>query len=476
MTPAPTLPSLDDVCREQYRRSYYRFFVDAYRVLHPGEAYLPNWHITELCGLLQAEVERIRARAPRAADLVCNTPFRSAKSLIFSVCLNAWAWAHWPQAKFICVSFSSPLALELAMRTRDLIQSDWYQRLYGHVFQLADDANTKGFFKTDKGGFRKSIGTGGQITGSGADIIVLDDPQDPARAASETERKATIDFYRHTLYSRLNDPALGVRVTVQQRLHEEDLTGYLLSQNPDAHRHVCIPAELTPGAHARPMEWACHYRDGLFWPERFGRGQLAEYRQALGSKQYANQLQQQPSPDGGTVFKREWFATRPAPAQATRTDFYLDTASTADQRNDATAIVAVQRVGETVHVVDATEVRLEMPELVRFIQAHVARLGNAGSKVHIEDKSSGIGLMQLLRQQTRLHVVPLKPGRESKLERASKAAVACESGRVVLAPGQWQDQLLDQLTAYPNARHDDLVDALAYAINTPPTGGLSYYF
>lgn len=450
--------------------------MDAYRVLHPGETYSDNWHIHELCDLLQDEVERVRRREPRTADLVCNTPFRSAKSLIFSVCLNAWAWAHWPAAKFICVSFSAPLALELATLTRNLIQSEWYQSLYGHVYQLADDANQKGFFKTDKGGARKSIGTGGQITGSGADIIILDDPQDPQRAASETERKATVDFYRATLYPRLNDPAVGVRIVVQQRLHEDDLTGYLLGQQASSHRHVCIPAELTPSAQVVPVEWADHYTDGLFWPTRFGRQQLAEYLVGLGSKQYANQLQQQPTPDGGTVFKRNWFTVRPAPTPSPRTDFFLDTASTADSKNDATAVVAVQRVGESIHVLDATEVRFEMPELVRFIQTHVARFGNASSKVHIEDKSSGIALLQLLRQQTLLSVVPLKPGRESKIERASKAAVACESGRVVLAPGAWNDTLLDHLTAFPNAKHDDLVDALTYAINTPTGGGLRYQF
>lgn len=161
-----------DVIREIHKRSYYEFYKKAFTILNPGEPFNDNWHLKYLCDRLQNELVRVSKQQPREQDIIINVPFRSSKSLIVSVIFPVWAWIIRPTTKFICVSFSNDLALELATLSRNLLMSDWFTDIYGDKYHPTMDENTKGFFKNKFSGFRKSVGTGGQVTGSGADFIL----------------------------------------------------------------------------------------------------------------------------------------------------------------------------------------------------------------------------------------------------------------------------------------------------------------
>lgn len=301
------LPPLLDIERAIYKKSYYHFFCAAFAALSPGEAFSDNWHIKATCDLLQEEFERMAAGLPRKQNIIVNMPYRSAKSLIFSVMFQAWAWTVRPSTKFICVSYGQDLANELARYSRNLMTTEWYQARWGDRWQFVGDAKRIELYANTHGGFRKSVGADGQITGSGADMILLDDPQNPKLTASKVERENTIKFYKETLYSRLNQLEIGSRILVQQRLHVEDLTGHLLKQGSTRYRHVCVPAELTDDL--SPKEWTKHYLDGLFWPGRFSRAVLDEIRDDQGSTVYTNQLLQKPVPAEGGLLKTQWFQT-----------------------------------------------------------------------------------------------------------------------------------------------------------------------
>ena len=214
--------------RMLYRRSFYEFYKVAFCQLHVGIEYDENWHARYLCEILQKEAERIVRKEKREKDIIINLPFRASKSMLTTVIFPVWCWTVDPSLKFISVSYSGDLALEHSRRSRDLINTVWFQRLYGNRVVLKSDIAAVGHYETAGGGMRKAVGTGGQITGSGGDIIILDDPANPKKAASEVERLNCIEFYNHTLFSRLNDPEVGVRIIVMQRLHEQDLSGHLM--------------------------------------------------------------------------------------------------------------------------------------------------------------------------------------------------------------------------------------------------------
>lgn len=470
-----TLKAQKKLYKSIYRKSYYQFYKDAFKILHPSEVYDENWHAEYLCNILQSEAERIKKRIQKDKDIIINMPFRSSKSLITTVIFNAWCWTWFPEMKFICVSYAEDLALEHAQMCRSLINSEWYQEYWSNSFDWDRTESGKGFYRNSKGGFRKSVGTGGQITGSGSDISITDDAQNPKKAASEAERKNTKDFWDHTLYSRLNNPELGVRINVQQRLHQEDLTGHLLDKDSDSYFHICLPAKITDKATVKPKELEENYVDGLFWHTRFNEKVLQQFVKSLGSTQAANQLQQLPSPEEGSIFKRDWF-TLVDPVTLSRDifdqpiQFYLDTAETEKQTGDYTAILACYKQNNQIWIADVRAVKMEFYELCKWIIRYVEENRySQDSRIKIEPKSSGKSVVSQLRNTTELNVQEIKQKGKGRMDDKITRAHACqpilESRRVNLLKGNYITDFLDQVTTFPNAANDDMVDVLIYAID-----------
>jgi predicted phage terminase large subunit-like protein len=455
------------ITKEIHRRSFYEFFKDAFKVLHAGQDYNDNWHIEYLCGELQKEVERIKRKEVRQQDLVINMPFRAAKSMVCSVIFPVWAWLIDPTFKFICVSYGADLALELATKSKDLMNSSWFQDLYGKKVVLKKDQNEKGFFANTWGGFRKSVGTGGATTGSGGDIIISDDPINPKKAASKTERQNAIDYYTGTLYSRLNQLEIGVRIIVMQRLHENDLSGYLIDTSPNEHKLIRIPAEITPKAQPFPPELSKFYKDGLFWASRFSRAVLSNFTKMLGSYQAAGQLQQLPAPEEGGMVKRDWFAIvdKIQIDENTEINFYIDTADTAKTYNDPYGFCCGIKTNNMVYILDCSSQHLEFFEACKYIVDYSKKLGyNSLSKIKVEPKSSGKSIVSQIRSTTMLNVMELKAPSSDKISRLSAITPLLESGRVKLVNGAYISGFLDQLTTFPNDAHDDMVDAFVYCV------------
>lgn len=470
--------------RELYARSYYEFYKAAFAQLHPGKEYDENWHAPYICGKLEALGRRVAAGLPREKHLIINVPFRASKSMMCTVIFPVWCWAVLSaRLKFISVSFSADLALQHSRRSRDLIEGKWFQRLYGDVVKIRPDVNAAGHYETVDGGMRKAVGTGAMITGSGADIQLIDDPQDPKRAFSEVERASVIEYKDLTLASRFEDLAVGTEIIVQQRLHEQDVTGHLLDPkdgNPAEYEHVCIPAEYDAQV-VSPPELKEFYVDGLFWPTRFAKKILDYFKRTLGSLGASGQLQQRPVPPEGNLFKRKWFEVLDPKLQvrdptASPIHFVIDTAFTEDEQsgNDPTGILAFYRTPDgNLVVVNFTQVWLEFPELLRFIVEYLGVNHYSGhSTVLIEPKANGKSVAQTLRKLrlkdgSALNVVEVAGEylKDDKVTRANGVSPTCQAGRVRLLAGEWNDLFVGQLASFPRAAHDEAVDVLVYAVN-----------
>lgn len=466
-----------------YEDSYYEFYKKAYSILLPGEHYSDNWHIKYLCDELQSELERIIRREVRKKDLVINIPFRSAKSLICTIVFPTWCWTKDQSIKFICTSYSASLALEHAVLSRSLILSEWYQNLYRDKIIFQDDQNSAGFYKIKGGAFRKSVGIGGQITGSGADIIIVDDPQNPKMAASEVERKNVKNFYDTTLYSRLNQPELGVRIIVMQRLAEEDLSGHLLATSPDRHKHICIPVEVNlqkmEKENLSPKSLIKFYdNDGLYWPSRFSKVIINDYISRLGSKEAAGQLYQRPAPLEGNMVKEDWFdildpSLLERDLRYNPMMFYIDTAESEEQqeKGDSTAIVTAYKKDNCVYICNIVKLKKAFYELTKLIPDHVRdNLYSNYSMVKVEPKSSGKSIVSQLRATTQLNIVELPAPKDSKVVRLSSVTPMLEARRVKFLQGNYLKPFMDNLLIFPNGKHDDDVDAFIHCVEDLLTG------
>src|SRR3984893_6189622 len=250
-----------------------------------------------------------------------------------------------------------------------IMTSPWYRQIF--PTRLAPHRQAVQEFITTRQGYRLATSTGGVLTGRGADLTLIDDPLKPEEALSEARRNATNDWYANTLYSRLNDKRRGAIVIIMQRLHEDDLVGHVLGQEP--WEVVCFPAI----AEADEV----HEIDTIWGPQCFTRrpgeasprgreplAPLAHIRRTIGEYNFAGQYQQSPAPLGGGLVKTEWFkhyAEKERPESFERIVQSWDTANKATELSDFSVCTTWGVRGKKLCLLGLLRQRLEYPALKR---------------------------------------------------------------------------------------------------------------
>ncbi|MCB2047668.1 MAG: phage terminase large subunit [Novosphingobium sp.] len=460
-------------------RLHFAVFVQrVFAELNPGVSYLDNFHIH----VINEALEDLRRGDERR--LAVAMPPRSLKSIIISVAWVAWLLGHDPGQKIICVSYSQELADKLASDCRQVMQSDWYQRLFPKT-RLRQGRQSLANFETTAGGGRFSTSTGGTLTGFGAEWIILDDPMKPSEALSDTERNTANNWIQHTLFTRLNDKRTGRIVLVMQRLHLDDAIGNLEEKAPGTFRLLSFPAiALEDEVHdyATPFGRLRHLRkEGeALHPEREPLEVLEEQRRLLGSMYFSAQYLQAPVPVEGNLVKRAWFRDY-QPFEIEHPDRIIqswDTASKAGQVNDYSVCTTWAAKGDRYYLLDVHRERLEFPALKYRVVDQADRF--KADLVLIEDKGSGEGLLQVLRAEGFGKCRPVLPERD-KASRFVTASAMIEEGRVYLPhSAAWLDVYLDELCGFPGMRHDDQVDSTSQALNflleEGNPGGIFHYY
>lgn len=454
---------------DECRKSFYYFVKTFWAVIIP-EVPVFNWHIEYICKELQDLSYYIVNRLPKPYDIIINIPPGSTKSTIVTIMWHPWLWTQDPRLRVISNSYSGDLSLEHASKSKDIITSDLYRTLFPEII-IRHDKSGKGSYENVKGGARYSTSTGGTITGKHAHIILNDDPVNPKQAESDSLRLQANEHTK-TLSSRKVDKKNTPMVTIMQRLHDDDVTGYLLKKKGDKIRHICLPAEVSD--RVNPPELKERYIDGLLDPVRIDREVIAEAKIDLGSRQYAGQYEQAPSVDGGNIIKAEWFGHISlsqflAIRGRSPIHFFLDTAYDEKKQktdNDPSGILAACLLQNYMFIFHAQKVWKEFPELMRFIPDYVKAHGYDGrSSIRIEPKANGISVIQAVRKYTKLNVTRTPAPTDSKEVRLHAVSPKIECGRVILVEGDWNEEFVDEVSQFPAKTHDEYVDILVYAIN-----------
>ncbi len=462
--------------RAYCKKSFY-YFVRYFWDTVIAEPPVWNWHIEYLCDELQAIGERV-AMLSRHVDpftgqpawpvrlskeydyVIINIPPGSSKSTIVSEMWPMWLWTLDASLRFICGSYASTPAEDIAEKCFSIYQSDKYLELFPELRQLKYPGG-KTHFRNGIKGERYTTSTGSAITGIHAHVQIIDDPMNPQIAASKVEREKANKWVSETMGSRKVSAKYTVTVIVMQRLHEMDTTGYLLKKEGLKIKHMCLPAELSPDV--KPAILAKFYTNGLFDPVRRDRESLVTTKTELGSYGYAGQMMQRPSPAEGGIIKKHWFGRILRTHLATTQPIYfqLDTAYTNKTNNDPTAIIAYYLENNQVYIVNVQSVYMEFPELIEWLPKFVKANGyDHRSVIRIEPKASGKSIVQQLRRSTLLNIVEDVAPKDDKLTRLHAVSPAIEAGRVVLHEAGWNQDFLDEVAAFPNAEHDDKVDCL----------------
>lgn len=467
---APTVTTLYTLA--QYVR-------EAWPLIEPGNAYKHNWHVDLLCEYLEA-VTRGELR-----NVIINVPPGTMKSLLVSVCWPTWTWTHQPEMRWMFGSYSSTFAMRDAVKSRRILRSDWYQKLWGHQFQLTGDQNVKSRYENSKGGFRLSVGVGGSSLGEHPHIRVIDDPVKPDEAESETTRESVNEWYDNNWYTR-GDRNTVREVIIMQRLHQDDLTGHVLEKAKETHgqyEHVCLPMEYEPNRFVSTIGLKDMRTEAgeLLWPERFPEKSVADLKIFLGARGAAGQLQQRPAPAGGNIFLREWWEGRNRYTGSSA--FWnltvgrwitFDTAMKDKKDNDPTGYGVVELTSDYRLAVRKSVVkRLQFPQLASEIQ-DAAKLWNHDGKLRgivIEDKNSGTSAIQTLRQSApdwlAALIIDFMPS-GSKEFRARQASLWCERACVLLPANigecEWYFDFEKEIFDFPGAAHDEQVDWLSQIV------------
>lgn len=406
--------------------------------------------------------------------LVGNELIATHNSQLISRMFPAWVLGRNPDTKIVGTSNSAELAQQFSRSIQRIMDSEEYKAVFPHTYLNGTNSRNmvRGYLRNidifepvGHKGFYKAVGVGGSLTGTPADIAIIDDPvKDAVEAQSVTFRNRVWEWYNSVLTTRLHNDSK--QLFVMTRWHEDDLAGRILKTDGDQWDVVSIPAIAeVDDEHRRVGE--------ALWEEKHSLDELEKQR-ARSPRNFEALFQQHPSVVGGNIVKRDWFevvsqndfnAIKPSNV---RVQFYLDTAynkKSATMDNDPSGILGAVCINGTMYITCCQKFFKEMPELLHYLPLYCKANGYAlGSKLSVEPKANGLSVIQMLRDNTGLVVVRTPTPTESKSTRLNVCAPMVECGRVKLLEGQWNEEFLNEVCAFPQAPHDEYVDVLCYAI------------
>jgi predicted phage terminase large subunit-like protein len=450
----------DSRLRDAIIRSDFASYVrKVFQTLSPSTTYSDNWHIHAIA----YQLERVRRGEIRR--LIINLPPRSLKSQICSVAFSTFVLGHDPSKRIIGMSYSQDLATKHGNDCREVMSSAWYRQLFPQT-KLSRHKNTETEFTTTRMGHRIATSIEGTLTGRGGDIIILDDPLKPIDALSDSKRERVNNAFFNTVLSRLDDKRTGAVIIVMQRLHEDDLVGRLLREQPDQWTVLSLAAIAEEGQTIPIGEDQHHVRriGDVLHEEREPRSVLDDIRRQSGSEVFAAQYQQSPVPREGAMIKRTWLRRYDLPptfdSSATIIQSW-DTAAKGGGQSNYSVCTTWLYQNKRYYLLDVYREQVDYPTL-KARAIWIAKLHSA-KVILIEDAGFGPALAKELQNQG-LPVVAVKPELD-KRTRMSIQSVKFESGQIFLPnEAPWLDQLEMELFSFPGGRFDDQIDSISQAL------------
>lgn len=449
-------------------KSYKAFIPLAWHVIEPAAPFQWGWHIDAIAEHLEA-VTRGQIR-----NLLINMPPRHAKSSLVSVLWQPWEWISNPSTKWLFTAYNHNLSVRDNVKARRLILSPWYQKFYSTAFQLAKDQKTKVRYDNNQSGYRIATSVGGGNLGEGGDRIICDDGNNSIEAESKAVLESTAIWWKETMSTRLNNPKTGARVIVAQRVSQLDLSAVALETG--GYDHLCLPAEYEGSKKVTSIGWSDPRKEPgeLLWPDRFTPDILETLKKTLGKYGTAGQLQQRPSPRGGSIILESWFKFYTMQKDAfghivhPKVYFVLqswDTAFKEGEENDYSAKVTLGVNDDGIYLLHFWKGKVTFPDLEKQVVDDARK--ESPHQIIIEDKASGPVLIPVLKKRfPKLPIKGIQP-KGDKIARLHSVSPYFENGlfhvpRPEDAP--WVNDYIATMTSFPACAHDDEVDATSQAI------------
>ncbi|WP_026444329.1 phage terminase large subunit [Acinetobacter sp. UNC436CL71CviS28] len=415
--------------------------------------WMHNWHHRVVCDAL---MKVFRGETKR---LIINIPPRYSKTELAVINFMAWCFGKVPDCEFIHVSYSATLAANNAFQTRNLVQEPAFKKIFPDLI-LRDDSKAKDDWRTVAGGVCYAQGTGGTITGFGAGkiresfggAIIIDDPHKASEARSDTIRKGVIEWFQNTLESRTNSPDTPI-IVIMQRLHEEDLAGWLLDGgNGEEWQHLCLSAIQDDGTALWPAKHTI---------ETLNRMELAA------PYVFSGQYRQRPSPPAGGFFKPDNIEIVDAlPSEIIKEVRAWDLASSENEGDYTAGMRQAKGKDGYIYIVDVQHAQLG-PDGVEKRIKQTAEMDGKSVAIRLPQDPGQAGKAQAKSFIKMLAGFSVKAETVSgdKITRAQPFAAQVNVGNVRMLRGAWNKPLIEEMRNFPNGKHDDQIDAGSDAFN-----------
>jgi predicted phage terminase large subunit-like protein len=472
-----------------------------------------NWHMTIICQLLE------QVSKGNIKNLLINVPPGSAKTKLVGVLWPTWDWIQRADRQFIYTTYAANLSQKAAKGHRDLVKSDWFQERWGkgtqwNIYIDSESVDRKQEFENNWMGSRFSTGVGGEVTGRRANIIIFDDLNKAQDATGKAgivgnQIQKGVEYLAETLSTRTiqtdNPKEKTAFVGICQRLHWADVADWCTKQ--DNWVHLNIPLEA--------MEWnktyifrkgdqfvscqgeekAKEYKDWeLFFEDKRTEGELmfpafmdgeevAQLKAKLGRVNAAAQLQQMPTPIGGTLINVEdfgyWGAEQKETILAAKGQLVISVDATfgASTGSDFTAIqvwkwvTGQQPKGITIsdgyYFLEGVRKRIDFADTVKEIDQIIKKYGGL-KNVLIEKKANGQAIIDQMSRtycnngQIRIHGVNPTASKEGRIQSISPII---QEGKCYLPQANpLTEQFLTEAGQFPRGKFDDMIDAFGQAI------------
>jgi predicted phage terminase large subunit-like protein len=427
--------------------------------------------------------------------LLITMPPRHGKSWLASTLFPVYYLARKANRNVLATSYNQDLAKTFGRQTRDHARELIVPQAFPD-FQMSDESKAVDDWRTTLGGGYYATGLGGSTTGRAATLLLIDDPiKAREEADSATQRNKTWSYYVSALSTRKQPEPDGtppIEVVILTRWHPDDLAGRLMETEDwkeGAWRHVNFPAirrvksqEISSVA-SLPEDDPRYIPKGdlskvtkskrtyyketeeALWGERFPIEDLRK-RERLDAREFASLYQQTPYIQGGNLIKASWWRKTDDVPKCNTVIIAADTAFKKTETADFSVMMVLGLDDlNDIHILDVIRDKYDFPELKRAAITLNAKWRGRGLRgLYIEDKASGQSLIQELRNQSGMSVLPVKVGSD-KVSRLNAVLPLIEGGRVYLPDmALWLDAFMEEAQSFPSGKHDDQIDALSMGL------------
>jgi predicted phage terminase large subunit-like protein len=422
--------------------------------VHEGRWY-PGKHLL----FINQEIDKILNDTFEYDILIITLPPQHGKSQDITETLPSCYLGKHPDRRVIEVSYGDDLARRFGRANKRKIEQ--FGKELFNISISSDSRSDTEFSIAGRQGSMISRGIMSGITGQPGDLIIIDDPiKNRQEADSETYRERMWEEWLNSINTRRS--ANCKVILIQTRWHEDDLAGRLIQNMPGKVKVINLPCEAEENdilGRAKGEALFPEIGKDNDWLQEFKKS----YQTQEGHRAWLALFQGRPTAEEGNMIKRHWWKYYDALPDMVEVIMSVDAAFKDEETSDFTCIQVWGKRDAYMYLIDCINKRMDFPTTLQEIVNTKDKYPKC-SMILVEDKANGSAIIQMLRRKIP-GIIPVNP-EGGKISRVNAVSPAIESGNVWLPKSApWLNDFVEQCSAFPNAKNDDMVDAMSQALN-----------